>query len=97
MVILGSFWSSFWSFWGWFGGSGGSLGRSWGSWTALGGHVGGNLAPRVGFTDFWHPPGRPQGPMLGPSWRHVAAKLGHFAVILGIKWTFLGFRSRAST
>ena len=84
MVILRSFRSSFWSFGGWFGGS---LGGSWGSWGALGKHVGGNLAPRAGVTDFWHPPGRPQGPILGPSWGHVVAKLGHFGDILGIKWT----------
>ena len=71
------------------------LGRPWESPGALGEHVGGNLAPRSGFTDFWHPLGRPQGPMLGPTWGHVAAKLGLFGVILGIKWTFLGFRSRA--
>ena len=66
--------------WGGLGGPG-ALGR-------LLGHVGGNLAPRSGFTDFWHPPGRPQGPMLDPTWGHVAAKLGHFGIILGLKWTF---------
>ena len=68
----------------------GGLGVLGGSWGALGKHVGGNLAPRVGVTDFWRPPGRPQGPILGPSWGHVAAKLGHFGVILEIKWAFLG-------
>ena len=62
----------------WFGGS---LGGSRGSWGTLGKHVGGNLAPRSGFTDFWHPLGRPQASMLGPTWGHVAAKLGHFGVI----------------
>ena len=75
----------------------GGLGGPWGGPGALGGHVGGNLAPRFGFTDFWTPPGWPKGPMLGPTWRHVAAKLGHFGVSLEIKWTFLGIRSRAST
>ena len=77
------------------------LGVVWGVWGSLGGpgalgeHVGGNLAPRSGFTDFWHPLGRPQGSMSGPSWGHVAAKLGHVGVILGIKWSFLGYQSRA--
>ena len=62
------------------------LGLVWEVWEvlggpgALGGHVGGNLAPRTILTYFWHPPGRQKGPMLGPSWRHVAAKLGHFGV-----------------
>ena len=73
----------------------GVLAGPWEGPGALGGQVEGNLASRSGFTDFWHPPGRPQGPMLDPSWRHVAAKLAHFGVILGIKWSFLGFRSRA--
>ena len=84
MVILGSFWSSFWSFGRWFGGVWVVLGGP----GALGGQVGGNLVPRSGFTYFWHPLGRPQGPMLDPTWGHVAAKLGHFGIILGLKWTF---------
>ena len=35
--------------------------------------VGRNLDPRGDLTNFWHPPGRPKEPMLGPRWRHVAA------------------------
>ena len=62
----------------------GGLGGSRGSWEALGEHVGGNLAPRSRFRDFWHPPGWPRGPMLGPSWRHVVAKFGHFGILVGL-------------
>ena len=86
MVILGSFWTSFWSFWVWFGGSGGSLGRSQGSWTALGGHVGGNLAPRASFTDF----GTRRGGHRDPFWAQVGGMLRPSWDILGSSWGLSG-------
>ena len=81
-VIFGSFGGVFGGVWGVLGCLEGSGGGSWGFLGLLGGHIGDMFAPRLDWFFGNFPPPHPSN--IGPSWRHVGAKLGVFGVIFAI-------------